>query len=232
MIFDSFDTRFRMAKLPLGRLILLSVLSIFCLLSGCSNLPSIKVPHPFKDWGNAEGKKTSLSRIPSEALEGFSLAVKAMQEGQDEVAQELFKELQIHYPELSGPWLNSGIILIKHEEYQKALPMFEKATSINPDNKVAYNQMGYCLRQLGRFEDAKNAYLEALKIDPNYAIAHYNLGVLFELYFQDFYSAYTHFLNYQNLQSEKGPIVANWLKDLQRRANIPVRMKVCRFALN
>ena len=224
MKFDSIDTGFLIAKPPFGRLILLFVLSVFCLLSGCSNLPSIKMPHPFAAWGKGDSK-ASLDRVPSEALEGFSLAVKAMQAGQDDVALELFKELRIIYPKLSGLWLNSGIILMKQEKYQKALPMFVEATFVNPENKVAYNQMGYCLRQLGGFEEAKNAYLEAIKLDPNYDLAHYNLGVLFELYFQDFHSAYTHFLSYQNLQKEKDPTVANWLKDLRRRANIPEPVK-------
>ena len=220
MKFDSVDTGFLMTRPPLSSLILFSVFLTFFLLSGCSSLPGIK-SNPFSSGDKKESGKAPLSRVPSEALDGFSLALKAMQEGQDDVALDLFKELQINYPELSGSWLNTGVILMKRKEFQKALPMFEKATSINPDNKVAYNQMGVCLRQLGRFEDAKSAYLEALRIDPNYALAHYNLGVLFELYFQDFYSAYTHFLNYQNLQKEEDPIVANWLKDLQRRANIP-----------
>ena len=217
MKFDSVDTAYLMTKSLFGRLILFSALTAFCLLSGCSNLPAIKIPKPF-----ATGSKDkSKSPVPSEAIAGFSLAIEAMQKGQDDKALDLFNELQINYPELSGPWLNTGIILMKQKEYQKALPMFEKATSINPNNKVAFNQLGVCLRQLGRFEEARNAYLEALKIDPGYALTHYNLGVLYELYFQDFHNAHTHFLKYQALQKEKDPTVTNWLKDLRRRANIP-----------
>ena len=217
MKFDSVDTAYLMTGSFFNRLILFTALTAVCLLSGCTNLPAIKIPMSF-----ATGSKdNSKSPVPSEAIAGFSLAIEAMQKGEDEEALDLFNKLQINYPELSGPWLNTGIILMKQKEYQKALPMFENATSINSENKVGFNQLGVCLRQLGRFEEAKKAYLEALKIDPDYALTHHNLGVLYELYFQDFHSAHTHFLKYQALQKEKDPTVANWLKDLRRRANIP-----------
>ncbi len=188
------------------------------LFSGCSHLKLPKILSP-TDKGAEE--KPTLKPVAKQASEGFNLALKAMQAGEDDLALALFRELQIQYPELSGPWLNTGIILMKQEKHEEALTAFEKTISINPLNKYAYNQLGLNLRQLGRFEDAKDAYKLALKIDPNYALSHYNLGVLLELYFQDLKGAYEHFLSYQNLQSEKDKTVDNWIKDLRRRANIP-----------
>lgn len=195
--------------------LLLIGLSLF---SGCSHLKLPTVLSPTDE--NAE-EKPALKPVAKQASEGFNLALKAMQAGEDDLALALFRELQIQYPELSGPWLNTGIILMKQEKHEEALTAFERTISINPLNKYAYNQLGLNLRQLGRFEDAKDAYKLALKIDPNYALSHYNLGVLLELYFQDLKGAYEHFLSYQNLQSEKDKTVANWIKDLRRRANIP-----------
>lgn len=198
-------------------LILCSALAVFCLLSACANFPTIKSPKFF----STADKASESTPVAEEASEGFGLAIKAMQAGENELALALFNELQIKYPELSGPWLNTGIILMKQEKYEDALLVLEKAISVNLLNKYAYNQLGLCLRQLGRFEEAKNAYNVALSIDPNYALAHYNLGVLLELYFQDLNGAYEHFLSYQKLENDKDKTVANWIKDLRRRANIP-----------
>ena len=73
------------------------------------------------------------------------------------------------------------------------------------------------LRSQGKFSEAKQAYQKALRIDPQYSKAHYNLGVLAELYLQDLSLALTHFQLYQSLQREPERMVGNWIKDLNRR---------------
>ena len=50
--------------------------------------------------------------------------------------------------------------------------------------RAAFNQLGIVYRKLGRFKEADDAYQRAVQIDPNYAIAYLNLGVLCDLYLQ------------------------------------------------
>ena len=54
-----------------------------------------------------------------------------------------------------------------------------------------------------------------------YARAHFNLGVLAELYMQDLNLALNHFRLYQGLQKQADQTVANWIIDLERRAPEP-----------
>jgi tetratricopeptide (TPR) repeat protein len=72
------------------------------------------------------------------------------------------------------------------------------------------------LRRNGNFLEAEAAYLKAVTVSPDYALAHYNLGVLNELYLQRLEVALKHFETYQSLVGEDKQ-VAKWIADLTRR---------------
>jgi tetratricopeptide (TPR) repeat protein len=71
-------------------------------------------------------------------------------------------------------------------------------------------------RRNGKFLEAEAAYLKAVTVSPDYALAHYNLGVLCELYLQRLNEALQHFVAYQSLVGEDRQ-VEKWIADLRRR---------------
>jgi lipoprotein NlpI len=84
--------------------------------------------------------------------------------------------------------------------------------------------MGVVNRERGDFKSAKQNYQQALKIDTHYAKAHLNLGILADLYLQDYALALDHFEQYQALQKTPDKRVKGWITDLERRVerNKPV----------
>jgi Flp pilus assembly protein TadD len=88
--------------------------------------------------------------------------------------------------------------------------------ALQPDHPAALNQLGMLLRRNGKFLEAEAAYLKAVTVSPEYALAHYNLGVLNELYLQRLEAALQNFETYQSLVGEDKQ-VAKWIKDLTRR---------------
>jgi hypothetical protein len=58
--------------------------------------------------------------------------------------------------------------------------------------------------------------MKAVTVSPDYALAHYNLGVLNELYLQRLDSALHHFERYQEIVGGDEQ-VEKWITDLQRR---------------
>jgi hypothetical protein len=58
--------------------------------------------------------------------------------------------------------------------------------------------------------------MKAVTASPDYALAHYNLGVLNELYLQRLDLALQHFERYQELSGEDEQ-VSKWIADLKRR---------------
>ncbi len=62
--------------------------------------------------------------------------------------------------------------------YELAFNEIEKAIDI--DKTAEYlNLKGLILAELGRYDDSKNAYLAALKLEPEYSELHNNLGLLY-----------------------------------------------------
>ena len=72
------------------------------------------------------------------------------------------------------------------------------------------------LRRQGKFAEAESSYTRALDSDPDYALAHYNLGILNDLYFRRLDIALLHYEAYQALAGEDKQ-VARWIADLKRR---------------
>jgi len=86
----------------------------------------------------------------------------------------------------TAEWISSaegsyfaGLIYLWVEDYEKALPYFEKAARQKPQYAEAYFQIGYCDAELSRYRDAVGAFKEATRIKPDFAQAHYNLGVAY-----------------------------------------------------
>jgi tetratricopeptide (TPR) repeat protein len=70
---------------------------------------------------------------------------------------------------------NEGIDFLE-EEPQAAIELFDKAIQLNPGLAIAWNNKGYVLNHLERFEEALEILDQALQIDPELVIAHNNLG--------------------------------------------------------
>jgi Flp pilus assembly protein TadD len=97
--------------------------------------------------------------------------------------------------------------------------VLNQAIMLNPGDAVAYNHLGVVLRQRGEFEQARQAYLNALRINSRYAGAHLNLGILHDIYLHDLGVALQNYQKYQTLTADADKQVAKWIVDLQRRVN-------------
>jgi len=155
--------------------------------------------------------------VAEQAIPEYIRAIQTMRSGELERALVMFQSISSRYPQLSGPVVNQGIIynrLNRHKEAEEAL---KTALTVNSQNPYAHNALGLSLREQGRFADAREHYEAALALDPKYARAHFNMGVLAELYLQDNSLALQHFRAYQALQRQQDQTVGNWIADLERR---------------
>lgn len=147
----------------------------------------------------------------------YAKALGLMSAGKDDDALLILKNIAGKAPQFSGPLVNEGLIYLRQKKYADAEKVLQNAIQLNARNPFAFNLLGVALREQGKFPDAKAAYESAIAIDPNYAKAHFNLGVLADLYMQDLPLALAHYERYQALQSKPDPAVANWVIDLQKR---------------
>lgn len=177
--------------------------------AGCSSTPTSKT--------NTQATTPAVTAgTTAEAKSAFKHAQKAMKIQNYRKAEKLFTEMIRKYPDFAGPYANLGIIYARDGRDSDAEKQYKKAIKLN-NNPLVYNQLGILYRKNGRFDEAESAYKKALKLDKNYANAHINLGILYDLYMGDLKKAVIHYKRYQELSTKKDKKAAIWILDLQRR---------------
>lgn len=183
------------------------------LLAACASGPSSS---PSADGRTAAAADGAERIVPPQAQTLYEQAASSMAAGDLIDAELRFKEFLLQYPEFPGAHVNLSIIHTENGNLDAARAAVDAALGIDPEYAPALNQSGVLLRKNGNFSEAEAAYLKAVTVAPDYPLAHYNLGVLNELYLQRLDAALQHFQRYQELAGEDEQ-VARWIVDLQRR---------------
>lgn len=154
---------------------------------------------------------------PAEAREGMEIARRAFEAGELAAAEAELRKLTEDWPDLSGVWLNLGIVQNRSGDNAVAEQSLRRAIEVNDNNVFAWNQLAALLRDAGRFGEAEQSYLAALQRWPDYGDAHRNLGILYDLYLQQPQKALQHYRVAQQLREEPDRQLAGWIVDLERR---------------
>lgn len=167
----------------------------------------------------AAGAQSPEPKVDPKALAANEAALAAMRNGDDAAAEKLFQQMTKDFPAYSGPYTNLGIIYFRAGKMDKAEPAFLHSLEINPKNPVSLDYLGIINRNKGQFKEAYAYYDKALQIDPDYAYAHRNFGILLELYMGKLSEALDHYKRYQDLTKEEDQEVKRWIADLGRRVS-------------
>lgn len=187
----------------------LPLLAAVLILSGC-----VSTGVSSSSGSKAEGM--TAGDVPPQALTLFEQAAAIMAAGDLVDAELRFKEFLRRYPDYPGGHVNLAIIHINNGDEAAAQADLDAALALNPNHPAALNQQGMLFRRNGKFIEAEAAYLKAVTAAPDYALAHYNLGVLNELYLQRLDYALENFEQYQLLVGDDKQ-VEKWIIDLRRR---------------
>lgn len=151
------------------------------------------------------------------AKSDYDRALVEMKKGNLDSALSRFRQLANEYPALGGPIVNQAIILRKKGQLEAAHKLLQDSLLTHARNPYLLNELGVASREMGQFKKAQASYESAIRIDPNYAKAHYNLAVLADLYLHDPSLALQEFTQYQTLIPEPDKTVDGWIKELERR---------------
>lgn len=70
-----------------------------------------------------------------------------------------------------------GVLFNSSEDYLKARDCFQAALAARPSNHILYNRVGATFANSGQPEQAMEYYTEALRVQPSYARARFNLAI-------------------------------------------------------
>ena len=184
---------------------ILTLVMLITALSACQMSPTKQV----------ESKKANVE-VSSEVRQKYAYALQLMGAGNDDAALKMFNSVSQLNDDLSGPYVNRGLIYLRADKKKQAEQQFREAINRNAENVTALNQLGILLREKKEFKAARKNYEAALAVDSDHANAHLNLGVLCDIYLQDKPCAMKHFQAYIKLKGED-ETVANWIIDLKEQ---------------
>ena len=119
----------------------------------------------------AEAKRQA--DLQAEQQRQAGLAIKAEQDRQAKAAAEAEAKRLEELPQFA--YLN-GINYLRHGDYDRAIALFSKAASTDPNSDTFYNR-GLAYAQKGDYDRAIADYNEAIRLDPKNAVTFCNRGI-------------------------------------------------------
>ena len=206
------------------------------MLGACSSFSSKPTPPPSRSGTSTlPGKPTSPAAKPApkpvdkgDPDARFKAALDMLKQGQAPEAEVALTSLVKDFPQYSGPLTELGLIYAKSKRFDLAASAFAKATANNPQNAVAYNWQGILFREANNYVRAEQAYQRAISTDSNYANAHLNLGILYDVYLKRPKDALEQYKEYQRLGGADDLRVLVWVADIEKAkaADAPVSPSV------
>lgn len=159
--------------------------------------------------------KNDLKNTTASEIREYKKAMLYLKKNKLEKSKAILIEFIEDRPSLAGPWANLGLIYLKQNQLDKAEDAVNKALERNPKQAHSLNLLGFIESKKGNFLAAEKHYLKAISYKKGYSVAHYNLALLYDIYFQDIPKAIQHYTAYLKLTGSKDKKTADWVKQLK-----------------
>ncbi|MGW8181291.1 MAG: tetratricopeptide repeat protein [bacterium] len=209
-----------------SRFAVLSILLSF--LSGCATDGNSKTPVAHEPTVSTEptvsrledGREgfiiTELPNMDDELRNDFNRAVVMLNQQEYDQAIVLLENVIGKSPGVTAPYIDVAIAYERIGKPEKAEEYLRTALELFPDHPVASNEYGLLHRRAGRFAEARTIYEKAIARFPDYYPLHRNLGILCDLYQNDFTCALEHYRIYSDAKPEDKQVKL-WIADLSAR---------------
>jgi tetratricopeptide (TPR) repeat protein len=159
----------------------------------------------------------SREAAPSAEQRELAAAVAALEQGRAAQAEAAFVSLSDETGR-AAPALNLALLARDRGELDTALQWAELATAAEDAGAREWTLVGLLRRHRGELRAAETSYRQALRLDPSYAPAHRNLGILYELYLGEPRAALEHYRAFLDAGGDAEP-VTTWIRILDRQVS-------------
>lgn len=130
-------------------------------------------------------------------------------------AQKILEPIAKNHPQHFGAWINLSTAYYGENNIHAAQSAAQHAVSINDTEPDIHNLLGLLAVENKQYKAAEASYLLAIKIAPKFALAHYNLALLYDIYYQDIPAAYTHYNLYLANTQQEDIKTQEWVDQLK-----------------
>jgi tetratricopeptide (TPR) repeat protein len=108
--------------------------------------------------------------------EKFRSAFSCHQSGNLQMAESLYREILLIYPDNPSVLHLLGVVLLQLGKYGPAIENIKKSLRLAGNNAEAYNHLGTALKAKGLVDEAITSFRRAIELNPHFADAYFNLG--------------------------------------------------------
>lgn len=160
----------------------------------------------------APAEAASLSELDLTILEK---AKQAINNGDLEAAEGPLKKLYRKYSGAPKVGINYATLLYKQSKFDEASKVLEALPGNTESIAAYYNVKGLLAVKQHRFVEAEKAYLKAIQLDAKFAHAHYNLALLYDIYYQNIEKAFLHYTQYLTHTDQEDQATKDWVEQLK-----------------
>lgn len=198
----------RLALQPVPKSKFIALLILSALLSACATGP--------KSSSTAPVVSAKAAPLAAKDQTAYANAIAALGKGNAKTAVTSLSTIAEANPGYLDVWVNlamANYTLKRNDEAKRAI---EHAHKLQPQSADINNVQGLIYAEEGRYKEAEQLYLTALKLDPKNASTHYNLALLYDIYYQDIAKAIPHYENYLSLTNQKDEETEAWTDELKQ----------------
>lgn len=111
--------------------------------------------------------------------DAFQLACKAHGLGQIDKAEQLFRLVPLGSPDYPDSVMALAVIAYQRGHFQVAVQNFSRLAALRPGDAATHANLGECLRECGRLDEALAHLNIGIDLDPNQPDAHNSLGLIY-----------------------------------------------------
>ncbi len=114
-----------------------------------------------------------IEQFPDNHTGYYYLARQFMDKDHSKAIENLKKTIELN-PVLGPAYEMLGICLAREGKREEAIGIFRKGIAVDPNSASIFNSLGYTCYLVKKHDQAVKAYDQALTLNPDFAICHYN----------------------------------------------------------
>lgn len=184
------------------------LMMVALLVGGCSSGPT--------STGDAPTISAKAAPLAEKDRAAYNNSLTDLEKGNTKQAAALLTKIANSNPGYLDAWINLAIANYKLKDIDAAKRAIVQAHKLQPTSAEINNIRGLISAEEGRYKDAEQLYIAALKLNPKSASTHYNLALLYDVYYQDIAQAISHYESYLSLSSQKDEETEAWTDELKQ----------------